>query len=72
MHCEYAEIAVIQRTLPWQPLQNVEEPGEMTDPVHTGPGFAESVVHALMKRLIIEEVITISKAVFSDHIDSKS
>lgn len=69
---EYPEIAVMQRTLPWQPFQNVKEPGEMADPMHTGSGFTESVVHALLKRLIVEEVVTVSKAVFGNHIDSKS
>ena len=44
----------------------------MANPVHTGPGFTESVMHALLECLVVKKVIGLSKAVIGNDIDGKS
>lgn len=43
----------------------------MANPVHTGPGSTESVMHALLERLVVKKIIRLSKAVIGDDVNSK-
>ena len=58
--------------LPRQPFEDIKEPGKMANPVHTGPGFTESVMHTLLERLVIKKVVRPSEAVVGDDINSKT
>ena len=44
----------------------------MANPVHAGPSFTESGMHALPECLVVKKVRGLSKAVIGDDIDSES